>query len=212
MSVEHGKEIALEEAKSIEFWFDFASTYSYLSAMRIADMAREAGVSVAWRPFLLGPAFLALGWNDSPFNIYPPKGRYMWRDLERLCDKYGRAFKRPSQFPRNGLLAARIVCANEDAAWTPDFVRAVFSANFAADRDIGDRVVIADILTTLGRSTDELIAMAEMAENKEKLRHRSEQAISLGLFGAPSFIVDGELFWGNDRLEDALDWARKSST
>lgn len=199
----------MDATKSIEFWFDFASTYSYLSALRIQALAGAAGVSVAWRPFLLGPAFLALGWNDSPFNIYPPKGRYMWRDLERLCGKYGLAFKRPSKFPRSGLLAARIVCANEEAAWIPDFVGAVFRANFAADRDIGDRAVIADILTSLGQPTDEVIAMAEKAGNKERLRRRSEKAMDLGLFGAPSFIVGEELFWGNDRLEDALSWLRE---
>ncbi|MFA7270521.1 MAG: 2-hydroxychromene-2-carboxylate isomerase [Sterolibacterium sp.] len=196
----------MEETKRIEFWFDFASTYSYLSAMRIEALARQSGVIVVWRPFLLGPAFLALGWNDSPFNIYPPKGRYMWRDLERLCGKYGFAFKRPSKFPRNGLRAARVVCANEEASWMPDFVRAVFSANFAEDKDIGERGVIADILGSYGLPADDLIAAAEMPENKEKLRRRSEQAIDLGLFGAPSFIVEGELFWGNDRLQDALAW------
>lgn len=201
----------MKEAKHIEFWFDFASTYSYLSAMRIETVARDAGVPVVWRPFLLGPAFLALGWNDSPFNIYPPKGRYMWRDLERLSGKYGLAFKRPSQFPRKGSLAARIVCANEDAVWVPDFVRAVFCANFAEDRDIGDRAVIESVLTIMGQSPDEIMALAETPENKEKLRRRSEQSISLGLFGAPSFMVDGELFWGNDRLEDALAWAKQQT-
>ena len=196
----------MEATKRIEFWFDFASTYSYLSAMRIETLADHAGVSVVWRPFLLGPAFLALGWNDSPFNIYPPKGRYMWRDLERLCSRYQLGFKRPSKFPRSGLRAARVVCANDDAEWMPKFVREVFSANFAEDRDIGERAVIADILASQGLPADDLIVAAEQPENKEKLRRRSEQAIELGLFGAPSFFVAGELFWGNDRLQDALAW------
>jgi 2-hydroxychromene-2-carboxylate isomerase len=196
----------METNKRIEFWFDFASTYSYLSAMRIEALAHRAGVAVDWRPFLLGPAFLALGWNDSPFNIYPPKGRYMWRDLERLCDKYRLSFKRPGKFPRKGILAARLVCANEDAHWVPDFVRAVFRANFAEDRDIGERAVTAEILSAQGLMAEDLIVAAEAPANKEKLRRRSEQAIELGLFGAPSFIVAGELFWGNDRLEDALAW------
>ena len=196
----------MTKTKHIEFWFDFASTYSYLSAQRIEALARSAEADLEWRPFLLGPAFLALGWNDSPFNIYPPKGRYMWRDLERLCGKYGLPFKRPSQFPRNGLRAARIACANDDAPWVPDFVRAVFRANFAEDRDIGERAVIAEILASLGLSAEDLIAAAETEANKQKLRLRGEQAMKLGLFGAPTFIADGELFWGNDRLEDALDW------
>src|ERR1041385_7871678 len=70
---------------TVEFWYEFASTYSYPAAMRIARKAREADVTVRWRPFLLGPIFGAQGWNDSPFNIYPAKGRNMWRDLERIC-------------------------------------------------------------------------------------------------------------------------------
>lgn len=90
----------------LQFWFDFASTYSYLSVARIEDEATLAGVLVRWEPFLLGPICAEQGWDDSPFNVFPAKGRYMWRDLERLCDKYGIAFAKPSRFPRNGLLAA----------------------------------------------------------------------------------------------------------
>jgi 2-hydroxychromene-2-carboxylate isomerase len=94
-------------ASALEFWFEFGSTYSYLSAVRIED---AEGVQVSWRPFLLGPIFEEQGWNDSPFNVYPAKGRYMWRDMERLCTKYGIPFARPSRFPRDGLLAARVAC------------------------------------------------------------------------------------------------------
>jgi len=115
----------------LNFWFDFASTYSYPAAMRIGKLAASRGVSISWRPFLLGPIFAAQGWTDSPFNLYPEKGRYMWRDLERLCNAEEIAFRRPSQFPRNSLLAARVACRYSDAPWLPDFVRAVYGANFA---------------------------------------------------------------------------------
>jgi hypothetical protein len=94
----------------MNFWFEFASTYSYPAAMRIEALAAERGVDVRWRAFLLGPIFRAQGWNDSPFNLYPAKGRYMWRDLERICSAQGIPFNRPSVFPRNGLLAARVAC------------------------------------------------------------------------------------------------------
>ena len=195
--------------KTLDFWFEFASSYSYLAVMRIEPLARAAGVTVKWRPFLLGPVFLSLGWNDSPFNIYPPKGRYMWRDLARLAARYGLPFKVPSRFPRNGLLAARVALAGADEAWIGDFARAAMRANFAEDRDIADPAVIRAILADLGLPADALLEQAASADTKLALRSQTERASELGLFGAPSFITpDGELFWGNDRLEDALDWMK----
>ncbi len=192
----------------VEFWFEFASTYSYLSVMRIERAAETAGVEVAWRPFLLGPVFLALGWNDSPFNIYPPKGRYMWRDLARLAAKYELPFQVPSRFPRNGLLAARVALVGVAEGWVAPFARAAMRANFAEDRDIGEPTVIAQILRELALPADDVLVRAQTEDNKRALRRQTERAAELGLFGAPSFRVGDELFWGNDRLEDALAWAR----
>ena len=192
---------------AIDFWFEFASSYSYLSVMRIEKLAAAAGVKVRWRPFLLGPVFLSLGWNDSPFNIYPPKGRYMWRDLERLCARYGLPLRKPSVFPRNGLLAARVALLGQDKAWIAEFAKAAMSANFAEDRDISDSAVIGEILTRLGLPADDLLAQAGSAGNKAALHGQTDEAGELGLFGAPTFVVGKELFWGNDRLEMALEWA-----
>lgn len=191
----------------VEFWFEFASTYSYLSVMRIERAAQAAGVDIAWKPFLLGPVFLALGWNDSPFNIYPPKGRYMWRDLERLAAKEGLPFQRPSRFPRHGLLAARVALVGVEDGWVAPFARAVMTANFAEDREIAEPAVIEDLLAKLALPVEEVMARAQLDANKLALRAQTERAAELGLFGAPSFRVGDELFWGNDRLEDALGWA-----
>src|SRR5580693_2581429 len=129
---------------SAEFWYEFASTYSYPAALRVAALADERGVSLVWRPFLLGPMFFAQGWRDSPFNIYPAKGRYMWRDLERIAAARGLQFRRPSKFPRNSLLAARIALVGE-GHWTKDFSRAVYVANFGQDREIGAASVLIEI-------------------------------------------------------------------
>jgi 2-hydroxychromene-2-carboxylate isomerase len=190
----------------LEFWFEFASTYSYPAALRIEAAARAAGVALAWRPFLLGPIFRAQGWNDSPFNIYPAKGRYMWRDLERVCAKHGVPFRKPSQFPRPSLLAARIACLGADQPWGPDFVRAVYRANFAEDRDIAAPATLAAILDGLGQDATAIIERAESAVTKDRLRAATDEATRRGIFGAPTFTAGDELFWGNDRLEDALAW------
>jgi len=195
-------------ATSLELWFEFASTYSYPAAERIESVAAAHGVAVEWRPFLLGPIFRAQGWNDSPFNIYPLKGRYMWRDLERLTVKYGLPFRRPTTFPRNGLLAARVACVAAAQPWCADFVRRVYRANFADDRDIAAPEVLGDILTDLGRPAADILTRANADDTKRRLREQTERAIALGIFGAPTCAVGPELFWGNDRLEDAVVWAR----
>ncbi len=192
---------------SVQFWFEFASTYSYPAAMRIAERAEAAGVAIEWRPFLLGPIFQAQGWNDSPFNVYPVKGRYMWRDLERICEKESLVFSRPTRFPRPSLVAARVACVGATEAWEPDFVRAVYRANFVDDREIGDVAVVRSLLDGLGLDGKTLVARAETPEIKGHLRANTEEAVAAGIFGAPSFVARGELFWGNDRLEDALAWA-----
>jgi len=191
----------------VQFWFEFASTYSYPAAGRIERLAGEAGVAIDWKPFLLGPIFQRQGWNDSPFNIYPAKGRYMWRDLERVCDREGLELRRPSRFPRNGLLAARVACIASDSEWCGEFVRRVYRANFAEDREIADRSVIGALLEEVGQPAADILERAERMETKERLRRHTDEAATLGIFGAPSFVVVGELFWGNDRLEQAIECA-----
>ncbi len=196
-------------APVLDFWFDFASTYSYPAAMRIAPLAREAGVRVRFRPFLLGPIFKAQGWTTSPFNLYPAKGGNMWRDLERLCADLHLTFRRPDPFPQNSLLAARVALAGLDNGWGEDFCRAVFHAEFADGRRIDDAAAISDVLDGLQVDPRPALAAARSDEIKARLREETDAAQRLGLFGAPSFTcADGELFWGNDRLERALRWAK----
>ena len=194
-------------AAVVEFWFEFASTYSYPAAFAVEERARTRGVRLAWRSFLLAPIFGAQGWNDSPFNIYPAKGAYMWRDLARLCARQGLALRRPTQFPRNGLLPARVACRNAEATWLPEFVRRVYAANFRDDRDISSPEVIGHIVDSLGLNADKILADALTQSSKDALRAQTDRAISLGIIGAPTFTVDGEIFWGGDRMEAAFDWA-----
>jgi 2-hydroxychromene-2-carboxylate isomerase len=195
-------------APVLDFWFDFASTYSYPAAMRIAPLAQAAGVTVRHRPFLLGPIFKSQGWSTSPFNLYPAKGRNMWRDLERLCADLGLPLRRPDPFPQNSLLAGRVALA-VDAARRADFVTATFRAQFSAGRPIQDAQVIGEVLAGLGLDPQRTLADAGSDPVKARLRTETEAAQALGIYGAPSFMTaDGELFWGNDRLERALAWAR----
>jgi 2-hydroxychromene-2-carboxylate isomerase len=197
----------------VEFWYDFASTYSYLTAMRIEEAADKAGVGVLWRPFLLGPIFAAQGWTTSPFNLFPGKGRYMWRDMEREAARLKIPFYRPKPFPQNSLLAARVALLGSERGWAPTFTRLVFTEEFGNGQDIGQAEVIADILAGLGLDAAAILAEAQSDTNKLRLRRIGEEAQARGVFGAPTLIAeDGELFWGNDRLERALDWARDDRT
>lgn len=192
----------------LEFWFDFASTYSYLTAMRAESECARLGIQLVWRPFLLGPIFNQQGWNNSPFIIYPAKGRYMWKEMERFTQSLGLSeFRKPSAFPRNGLMAARVALAAKNEKWQGEFIRQVFKAEFEHDLDIFEPTVIQNILSVVTDDASEWIARAQTAEVKQALREQTDWARTLEIFGAPSFIVGGELYWGNDRFEDACAFA-----
>ena len=168
-----------DASPAVDFWYEFASPYSYVAAAVIEPRAAAAGVDLRWRPFLLGPIFARQGWRDSPFNVYPAKGRYMWRDMARRC-----------------------------AALGLPFALAAFRANFAEGRDIGERATMAAIIASLERDPEAVLARAEADDIKAALRGATERAMALGIFGAPTLVVGDELFWGGDRIEDALDCAR----
>jgi 2-hydroxychromene-2-carboxylate isomerase len=194
---------------ALDFWYDFASTYSYLAVMRIRSLAQDAGITVRFRPFLLGPIFKAQGWDTSPFNLYEAKGRHMWRDLERECDRLGLPFKRPAPFPQNSLLAARLALAGLEQGWGEDFTLAAYRAEFGEGRSIDERT-LSDVLTGLKIDAEAALAAAQSDRIKAALRAQTEEAQTLGIFGAPTFVTpDGELFWGNDRLERAIEWAAR---
>ena len=196
--------------KKITFWFEFASTYSYLAAMRIEPLAQAAGVVVEWKPFLLGPIFAGQGLTDSPFNVFPIKGAYTWRDLERECIKYGfPVLQKPAVFPGNGLLAARVATLGADADWQADFVRGVYSAQFVEGKALADTETSVGVLDALGVDGVAIVERSMSDQGvKDALKANTAVAQEVGVFGAPTFTcADGELFWGNDRLDDAVTWA-----
>ena len=191
----------------LDFWFDFASTYSYLSAMRIEALAESACVDLRWRPFLLGPIFAAQGLTSSPFNLYPVKGKYMWRDMQRRATKLGLPLKRPDPFPQNSMTAARVALAGREPGWTPGFTRALFLLQFGEGKPISDEAVLTEALKSRGIDAGSALATSRSEEIKGRLRAETEMAKSIGIFGAPFFVTpDGEAFWGDDHLEEAIEW------
>ena len=196
--------------RELEFWFDFASTYSYVSARRIDSLASPSGIRVRWMPFLLGPVFAAQGWQTSPFNIYPAKGQYMWRDVERLCARYDIAFKRPEAFPQFALLATRVGVAGAGEPWLPSFCTWIFDAEYGCGKDITGIETVAGALHHLGLNAADWIDRAQSPQIKQALRDRVAEAETRGIFGEPTFITpDGELVWGDDRLEQSIEWMLK---
>lgn len=189
---------------TIEYWFDFGSNYSYLSTLRIEQAARHAGVGVQWRPFLLGPVFRELGWSTSPFVLQKEKGDYTWQDMARQCRKYGLPWTRPSRFPRTAVLATRVALAWAEAAWVGGFCRLMMHLNFVEDRDIDSAETVSEVLAAMDLPVADILVRAQSGENRMRLREQTASARALGIFGAPTFFVGSEMFWGNDRLEDAL--------
>jgi 2-hydroxychromene-2-carboxylate isomerase len=201
---------AQQSPAAIELWFDFASVYSYLSVMRIEALAQSSRVAVLWKPFLLGPIFKSLGWTTSPFLLQPQKGAYMWRDVERQCGKYGLAWRLPRDFPVRTLLATRVALLAADEPWIGRFCRRIMLMIFAEDRDVDVPQTVGEALGGVTTDAAGLLGAARLEETKARLRQQTEAARSLNVFGAPTFFVGAEMFWGNDRLEDALAFAARA--
>lgn len=199
----------MQNARPLHFWFEFASTYSYIAAMRIEALCEAASVPLVWRPFSLGPIFHLQGLKTSPFALSERRGTYMWRDLERLTEKFGLPWRRPSVFPRNTTLALRVAAAHSTAPWIARYVEAAFLANFRDDRDMNDDAVVRSVIASIGEDENRVLSDALEADRRECLRKNTEEAIALGIFGAPNCVVGGELFWGEESLEDAISWATR---
>ncbi|MBI4990087.1 MAG: 2-hydroxychromene-2-carboxylate isomerase [Rhodocyclales bacterium] len=193
-------------ADPIEFYFDFSSPYSYLASELIDDLAAKYGRKVKWRPMLLGVVFQKTG---QPLLVNVPlKGEYSMRDFSRSARYYGVPFKFPAKFPLSTLSAARAYywLHGQDCQKACDFARAMFRAYWADGRDISDMDVMLDIAASLGIDREALSAGIATPEIKERLKVETETAIARGMCGAPYFVVDGEPFWGADRLPQIEKW------
>lgn len=190
----------------IDFYFDFSSPYSYLANPRIDGIAARHGRDVHWHPFMLGAAFKVA--HTQPLTHYPLKGEYSVRDFERCGRLHGIPFAMPEKFPVATLGAARAFYWLEASApeKAKPFAQAIFAAYFADGRDISALDVVADVAAGFGIDSAALAAAVEQPAIKARLKEETDAAIARGVFGAPFVIVDGEPFWGADRLEMVERW------
>jgi len=195
----------------LEFWYEFASPYSYLSMMRIEALAAAANVEVHYQPFLLGPLFKDFGWETSPFKIYAEKGENFFRDIEREAEFYGLpSIKILDEFPHPGLAAARVALIGMKAGWGVEFSKAIYKRQFLEGLETKNKENVLDVLKALNiENAETVLEKANGDENKSELRQIMETAKKKKIYGAPTFIVGDELFWGNDRLERAIDYAKR---
>jgi 2-hydroxychromene-2-carboxylate isomerase len=193
--------------QSLDFWIEYGSTYTYLTVARIGKLASEVGVRVRWEPFFVMPIMAELGMTQGPFLPYPSKTAYMWRDIERRAAKHAVPYSRPSTYPVNSLTTARVACIASMEGWCQPFTEKVFELHWTQDVLIGSEANLREALLDVGRHPDELLQQAQAQPVKDRLKEQTARAKSLGVFGAPSFTVGNELFWGDDRLEEALEWA-----
>ena len=185
-------------SKTIEFFFDPASTYSYLAATQIEAFAKAHGAVVQWKPFLLGKAFEATG-NKMPAAI-PAKAKYLFWDAKMWAKQYKVPFAFPKIFPLNSVLASRACIAAEQAGKGVPFALALLKAYWVEGQDLSQPAAVAAVATGLGLDAAALLAATGAQPVKDLLRANTEDAIARGVFGAPTFFVDGQMFWGNDRL------------
>lgn len=195
--------------RTIDFWFDFASTYSYLAAARVFRLGPEDANAVHWRPMLFGAILRDQGFSTSPFNTQPAKSRHMWRDVERRAAPLGIKIVRPEPFPQGSLHAARTMLVGLDEGWGQEFAMALFAAEFEHGSDIASFEVVGACVRLAGGNYEHALALAGSDAIKQRLKADTQAASTAGVFGAPSFVVDGELFWGDDRLDEALAWRLK---
>ena len=195
----------------LEFWFSIGSTYTYLSVMRMPKVVDESKVLVIWRPFNVREIMQDM--NNVPFVGKPAKLSYMWRDLERRAHRYGVPIKLPAGYPlQNFELANRVAVVAEQEGWCPDYVRATYSNWFQGGVPAGNEQNLKRSLQEIGQSYDRVIELARSDDAFELLKQATREATSKGIFGSPSFIVESrELFWGDDRLEDAIEFLQQSS-
>ena len=191
----------------LDFFLFYGSTYTYLTVMRIEQVAAEAGVKVRWRPFNVREIMIEQ--NNIPFRGKPVKMRYMWRDIERRAARHGIPFRSVPNYPVDPeYLANRVGVVAAVEGWCPEYSKATYRAWFLEDKPSGDPKHLSSILRALGKDPEAVISSADSREIRDEYESETSVARDMGIFGSPTFAIGGEIFWGDDRLEDALEWTK----
>ena len=193
--------------KQLDFFFFLGSTYTYLAVNRADALAAREGISLRWRPFSVRSIMIEQ--NNRPFVGKPVKLAYMWRDLERRAQRHGIPFASIPSYPNDpDELANRVATLAAVEGWCPTFAKAAYRTWFMENKDPGRLEHLSVLLERLGKNPSEVIANANGQEVRDRYSQETEIARSLGIFGSPTFVYEAELFWGDDRLEDAVDWCK----
>lgn len=192
---------------AIDFWYSIGSTYSYLSVMRLPSVARASGCEFRWRPFNVRHVMVAQ--NNIPFKDKPVKAAYMWRDVQRRAARYGLSPIIPAPYPLAGLVFAnQVAILGATECWVEDYTRASYRRWFEQREPAGEEPNISESLREIGQDPARVLPLAGSDRAVEALAKATDEAMQLGIFGSPTFVVDREIFWGDDRLEDAIHWAK----
>jgi 2-hydroxychromene-2-carboxylate isomerase len=195
---------------AIDFWFSVGSTYTYFSVMRLREVEDRTGIGFNWRPFNVRAIMLEQ--NNRPFVGKPVKTAYMWRDIERRAGRCGLPVRVPAPYPLQEFERAnRIAIVGNQEGWCADYARATYRRWFQDGLEAGIEPNLSESLREIGQDPTRVIARAESDEIAAALQKATEEAKSLGVFGSPSFVVGRELFWGDDRLDDAIAWYRSGT-
>lgn len=194
-------------ADPIDFWFTMGSTYTYLSVMRLRQVEQSSGIQFRWRPFHL--LVILAEMKHVPFADKPAKSAYMWRDIERRAAMYGLPIALPVPYPaKQSIMANLVATAGMRQGWGADFVRAAYVRWVQRGQETGSEPNLSESLRDIGREPESVLALANAPDTTAALMAETDVARKLGIFGSPTFVVGGELFWGDDRLEDAISWYR----
>lgn len=190
----------------IELWLEYASTYSYLTVARIGQLADQHGLEVDWQPFWLHPVRERLG-LPPPFPDGSARERYMWRDLERRAKLRNLPYRKPATYPFNSVHVGRVALVGAREGWCREFTETAFQLHWTQGLAMTEPAHIAAALSAAAQDPQRVLSLAASPEVKEAFKQQAGRALERGIFGAPSFVVGDELFWGDDRLEDAVAFA-----